>query len=312
MIEAALAIIPDNATLAGKAEEIEAIKPVSLSTALLIDSNDWSVNEGEPKDIFGNTHYSSYTSVIYNSNSMFGEHGYFAEYRVYGKYTTLTGTVSNYQIIEGGTLKIYADDVLLRTYNIDKKTDPINFSLDITGADYIKFEVDLLWRSGIILSDVCLSNLGASGVETSDTPAPPSGSISANGPVSLAKQTLIDSNDWSVNEGDATDIFGNTHYSSYTSVIYNSNSMFGEHGYLAEYRIYKQFTTLTGTISPYKTIEGATVRIVADDVVLQTFEVGKKTDPIPFSVDVTDVDYIRFEVDLLWSSGVIISDVELS
>ena len=312
VIEAALARIPDDTTLADKAEEIEAIKPVSLSTALLIDSNNWSVNEGEPKDIFGNTHYSSYTSLIYNSNSVFGENGYFAEYRVYGKYTTLTGTVSNYQVIESGTLKIYADDVLLRTYNIDKKTDPINFSLDITGADYIKFEVDLKWSSGIILSDVCLSNLGATGSETTDTPAPPSGTVSTDGPVSLAKQTLIDSEEWSVNEGDATDIFGNTHYSSYTSVIYNSNSVFGENGYLAEYRIYKQFTTLTGTISPYKFIEGATVRIVADDVVLQTFEVGKKTDPMPFYIDVTNVDYIRFEVDLKWSSGVIISDVELS
>ena len=131
-------------------------------------------------------------------------------------------------------------------------------------------------------------------------------------PVSLAKQTLIDSNDWSVNEGDATDIFGNTHYSSYTSVIYNSNSMWEEDGYLAEYRIYKRFTTLTGVISPYKFIEGATVRIIADDAVIQTFEIGKKTDPIQFSLDVTGVDYIRFEVDLRWSSGVIISDVELT
>jgi len=311
LVGTALSKFPGNAELSAKADAINLIKPVSLSSMTLIDSNDWSVNEGEPKDNFGNTHYSSYTSVIYNSNSMFGENGYYAEYRVYGKYSTLTGTVSNYQIIESGTLKIYADDVLLRTYTIDKKTDPINFSLDITGADYIKFEVDLLWRSGIILSDVCLSNLGATGEETYDTPAPPSGSVPTNGSVSLAKQTLVNSKNWSVNEGDPTDIFGNKHHSSYTSVIYNSNSMFGENGYLAEYRIYKQFTTLTGTISPYQKIEGATVRIIADDVVLQSFDVGKKTDPISFSLDVTDVDYIRFEVDLKWSSGVIISDVEL-
>lgn len=65
------------------------------------------------------------------------------------------------------------------------------------------------------------------------------------------------------------------------------------------------------SISLCKNIEGATVRIIADDVVWQSFDVGKKTDPISFSLNVTDVNYIRFEVDLKWSSGVIISDVEL-
>jgi len=144
-------------TLLPTTDVIESIMPVSLSTMALIDSSGWSVNEGDPMDNFGNTHYSSYTSVIYNSSSMFSANGYYAEYRVYSQYSTLTGTVSNYQEIESGTLRIYADDILLRTYTIGKKTDPINFSLDITGADYIKFEVDLSCRSGIILSDVELS-----------------------------------------------------------------------------------------------------------------------------------------------------------
>lgn len=167
-VRIALKKFPDNDKLSAKLEEIILLKPVSLSSAILVDSNAWSVNEGDPTDNFGNTHYSDYTSVIYNSNSWFGENGYYAEYRVYGKYTTLTGTVSNYQTIEGGTLKIYTDGVLLRSYNVDKKTDPINFALDISGTDYIKFEVDLLWSSGIILSDVYLSNLEMSEMENID------------------------------------------------------------------------------------------------------------------------------------------------
>ena len=309
LITSAQAVFLNNSELAAKSTEVEGLKPVSLAKQTLIDSEGWSVNEGDPTDIFGNAHYSSYTSLIYNGNSMFGDSGY-AEYRIYKQFTTLTGTISPYKLIEGATVRIIADDVVARTFEVGKKTDPIAFSIDVTGVDYIKFEVSLLWSSGVIISDVELSNFASDNSATPVTPKPPVGSNSTSGPTSLSKQTLIDSEGWSVNEGDPTDIFGNAHYSSYTSLIYNGNSMFGDSGY-AEYRIYKQFTTLTGTISPYKLIEGATVRIIADDVVARTFEVGKKTDPIAFSIDVTGVDYIKFEVSLLWSSGVIISDVEL-
>ena len=243
---------------------------------------------------------------------MFGENGYFAEYRVYGKYKTLTGTVSNYQMIEGATLKIFADDVLLRTFTVDKKTDPISFALDITGADYIKFEVDLKWRSGVILSDVFMSNMPTDESVSSDIPTPPAGSDPTGSPVTLAKQTLVDSNGWSLNEIEPVDVFGISHYSSCTGVFLNTNGMFGENGYFAEYRVYKRFKTFTGTISPYTNIEGATVRIFLDDVLVQTYEIDNKTDPIEFSFDVTDVDYIKIEADLLWSTGVIVSDLEVT
>lgn len=311
-VAAGLKNVPNDSRLSEKAAEIKTYKPTSMATAQLIDSNNWSVNEGEAIDNFGNTHYSSYTSVIVNYNSMFGENGYFAEYRVYGKYKTLTGTVSNYQMIEGATLKIFADDVLLRTFTVDKKTDPISFALDITGADYIKFEVDLKWRSGVILSDVFMSNMPTDESVSSDIPTPPAGSDPTGSPVTLAKQTLVDSNGWSLNEIEPVDVFGISHYSSCTGVFLNTNGMFGENGYFAEYRVYKRFKTFTGTISPYTNIEGATVRIFLDDVLVQTYEIDNKTDPIEFSFDVTDVDYIKIEADLLWSTGVIVSDLEVT
>jgi hypothetical protein len=90
---------------------------------------------------------------------MFGERNNYAEYRTYGKYTTLTGTISPYKNIEGATVKIYFDDSLKATYEVGKKTDPIEFEFDVRGIDYIRFEVELLWYSGVIFSDVFLSTI---------------------------------------------------------------------------------------------------------------------------------------------------------
>ena len=160
MLSHALSIIPTTSiSLQEMHERVQNIEPISISQTVCIDSKNWTVNDGTPIDIFGNTHYSDYYCVVYNSNSVFGDNDNYAEYRTYGKYTTLTGTISPYQYIEGATVKIYFDDSLKITYEIDKKTDPINFEFDVSCVDYIRFEVQLLWSSGIIFSDVYLCNI---------------------------------------------------------------------------------------------------------------------------------------------------------
>lgn len=158
LVNKALQVLPDNSILLAKKAEIEDKKPVPISTLRLIDSYDWSVNEYEPVDIFGNLHMSEYTCVLYNSNSMFGTTGAsnYAEYRSYGEYSILTGTISPYQYIEGAIFRIYLDDVMVEWYEIGKKTDPIHFEIDISNADYIRFDIGLSYRSGVILSDVLL------------------------------------------------------------------------------------------------------------------------------------------------------------
>ena len=129
-------------------------------------------------------------------------------------------------------------------------------------------------------------------------------------PKPISDLVEVDSKNWSVNEGKPIDHFNNEHYSAYTSTIVNSNEyLSSDNAHYVEYRSYKDYNKLTGIISPYNEIEGATVRILFDERLVQTYELGKKTDPIPFEFDISDVDYIRFEVDLLWRSGVIISDV---
>lgn len=160
LLSHALSIIPNTSIrLQEMYERVQNIEPISISQTVCIDSKNWTVNDGTPIDIFGNTHYSDYYCVVYNSNSIFGDNDNYAEYRTYGKYTTLTGTISPYQYIEGATVKIYFDDSLKITYEIGKKTDPINFEFDVSGVDYIRFEVQLLWSSGVIFSDVYLCTI---------------------------------------------------------------------------------------------------------------------------------------------------------
>lgn len=159
LIRHALSVIPTSLTLQEIFERVQNSEPIPISKTVCIDSNNWIVNDGTPIDIFGNSHYSDYYCVVYNSNSVFGEHNNYAEYRTYGKYTTLTGTISPYQHIERAIVKIYFDDSLKITYDMNKKTDPIDFEFDVTGVDYIRFEVELLWSSGVIFSDVFLSTI---------------------------------------------------------------------------------------------------------------------------------------------------------
>ncbi len=155
----ALNKLPDSVELQEKNEYIKNIGPISIAKTVCIDRKNWNVNEGTPIDIFGNSHYSDFSCIVYNDNSVFGNNDNYAEYRTYGKYTTLSGTISPYQYIEGATVKILFDGATKATYEIGKKTDPIDFEFDVSGVDYIRFEVQLLWSSGVIFSDVYLSNL---------------------------------------------------------------------------------------------------------------------------------------------------------
>ena len=159
LLSHALSVIPTSNNLQEMSERVQNNEPVAISKVVCIDSNNWKANDGTPIDIFGNTHYSDYYCVVFNSNAMFGERNNYAEYRTYGKYTTLTGTISPYKNIEGATVKIYFDDSLKATYEVGKKTDPIEFEFDVRGIDYIRFEVELLWYSGVIFSDVFLSTI---------------------------------------------------------------------------------------------------------------------------------------------------------
>ncbi len=137
----ALKVLEDNEALNNKLTEIEEKRPVSLSTLTPINGG-WTWNEGTPTDPFGNTYTNANNFRVFNARD-YTE--YYAEYRVYGEYQTLSGSLAPYADIpeDGwGRISVYADEKLVYTSpDVLRKTDTFDFSADISGADYVKIIV---------------------------------------------------------------------------------------------------------------------------------------------------------------------------
>ena len=156
-LNAALKEVPGNKKLAEKLEEVKSRQPVPITNLTAINSNNWRKwNNGSPKDPFGNDYSSSSNYVISYS---YGEEQYI-EYRLYGDYTTLTGTIAPYTEMEEdkyGFLQVYVDDVLVYTSkDVGRKTDAFSFEVNVSGAEYIKLVINSKYHGYIILSDVQL------------------------------------------------------------------------------------------------------------------------------------------------------------
>lgn len=156
-LNAALKEVPGNNKLTEKLEEVKSRQPVPITNLTAINSNNWQKwNNGSPKDPFGNDYSSSSNYVI--SYSYGGEQ--YIEYRLYGDYTTLTGTIAPYTEMEEdkyGFLQVYVDDVLVYTSkDVGRKTDAFSFEVNVSGAEYIKLVINSKYHGYIILSDVQL------------------------------------------------------------------------------------------------------------------------------------------------------------
>ena len=161
LLNEATGILPDSETLKAKLEEVNAGKPVSLSTLTPINGG-WDWDEGTAIDPFGNT----YTDVC--NFKIFTGHWsdpqtFSAEYRLYGNYKRITGMLAPHKdIAEDGTstVQIYADEELVYTSKeVRRKTDAFPFDVTITGAEYIKIVVvtDIkTYDGGLILMNVQL------------------------------------------------------------------------------------------------------------------------------------------------------------
>ncbi len=155
----ALKELPDNKTLSEKLEEVKAKQPISITTLNAINTDEWGRwNEGSPTDPFGND-YSKACNFVTVGSSWLGQTAY-SEYRLYKKYTTLTGTIATHTDTYKeriSRLQIYADDVLVYTSkDLGRKTDAINFSVSVAGAEYIKIVITTETSAYAILSDVQL------------------------------------------------------------------------------------------------------------------------------------------------------------
>lgn len=157
LLNEALEILPDNTQLTAKKAELETKKPTSLASQTLINNDGWNWNQGSPSDPFGNdySNASNYCIVI----NAWGAQVHYGEFRIYKKFSKLTGTLSPYTDMgenDAGYIQIYGDDNLLYTSpNITRKTDAFSINVDISNVDYLKIVVNGNYAK-IILSDLML------------------------------------------------------------------------------------------------------------------------------------------------------------
>lgn len=156
LLNTALKTLTGNQTLKDKAADIAASKPISLSTLTPINGG-WTWNTGSPKDPFGNDYSGATNFVILCDDGWSGTDVHYAEYRLYGEYSRITGTLAPYTSIGKDStwyLQIYADETLVYTSpEVGRKTDAFDFSVAIDGAEYIKIKISLNKEADAILSN---------------------------------------------------------------------------------------------------------------------------------------------------------------
>ncbi len=280
-------------------------------------------NTGSSRDPFGNDYSTKSNYITFDSRngmeweSSFHTYNAYAEYYIDGKFKTVSGVLApNNNAREGATayLQIYADDLLIFTSPyITRKTEPFDFNVDISGAKYLKLCITLendgsnYWfgehdfYSSLILSDVMLQ-LGDGNVSST--------SSSGTSLDSLGEFNKTAWPQW--NDGYPKDL-PNTDYSSACNYVIFEPSRDMEfkgadHTYYAsaEYRVNKEYSSLSGTIAPYTSANidsTAYVNIYADDTLVYTSPcIEGKSDAISFDVDISNASYVSIEV-VLYNDG---------
>lgn len=137
-----LEVLPDSKELSQKFTELNAIKPVPITTLTSLNPSKWKWNSGKAVDPFGNDYSGACNYVVFHNQST-DERS--IEYRVYGNYQMITGVLAPHAEIDKNgacTVLVYADDLLVYTSPaIGQKTDAFTFSADISDAEYIKILV---------------------------------------------------------------------------------------------------------------------------------------------------------------------------
>ena len=111
-------------------------------------------------DIDGNKYYRG--DVIAN-----GDKTGFAEFQIDDEYSTLKGRAyvpsdsAGKDFKQEACVKIYVNDELKKEITLDSKDSPIEFSADVSGAEFIKIEVSGgLYYKGDWIPGICVTDLG--------------------------------------------------------------------------------------------------------------------------------------------------------
>ena len=104
-------------------------------------------------------------ATVINTNTMWSDDEY-CEFYLGGQYTSLTFTVAPYEsfglymstISNVVTqLNVSVDDIIVKNIPVNYKSKAETITVDVTGAEYIKFDFDLYPRGDLIISNALLT-----------------------------------------------------------------------------------------------------------------------------------------------------------
>ena len=133
----------------------------SLATLSALNGG-FSWDSGFPRNVMGDSYTDIANYAIYHGNYCSSKYEMYSEYYLAGKYESFSVDIAPYSDFgSGGTscVKIYVDDVLVHTTNVQQKSAKVNTgSIDVSNANYLKIVVEKAQYGCVILSDALLVN----------------------------------------------------------------------------------------------------------------------------------------------------------
>lgn len=323
LLREALEHVPENEMLLLRKTQIDEYRTVHLAE---LDQKN-SINGGliwnketiaEPNDYENIENW----CILHAGNGLLGTHGteartYSCEYWIDRQYNQVSFDLIPYSDMEDSGwsyVQIYVDDVLRFTSDkITQKSERNHITVDISNAEYIRFEIYVKAHGCIMLTDAVLTN----------NPALESNCI--DGYTSLSSLDTFSDSKITWNSVYPADKFGNNYCDviNYT-FLHAQNSIGGAHAtvsreYSVEYHVDWQYSSISFDIAPADCIgDSGSVCVeiragVGENLeVKETFQIDKKTNKFNTGdIDISDAEYLKIYFDIGSNGCVILSDALL-
>lgn len=313
LLREALEHVPENELLISRMTEMESYKTVPLDTLSPINGG-FTWNDGTPADPFGSDYSSMRNYMIYHGKYHEDAYWVYAEYKIDQQYDVLRLNISPYEdygTTAGSFVQVYADNVLHYVSPvITQKSGITNREIDISGATYLKIRIRKGGYGCLLLSDVVLQSIP--GYESSYP----------FGIMSVANLDMLNGGLTSWHDDTPENIM-NDSYEHVTNYIVCDGKYCDEpYTLYGEYQLFSKYKSVSLDIAPYSDFGQnavSCVKVYAYDDATQDWTL-KYTSPgitqktARFNtgeIDMTNVNYMKIEVEKDEYGCVILSDVLL-
>ncbi len=312
LLKTALENVSDNEVLLSRKTEIDSYKTVPLDTLSPINGG-FTWNDGTPADPFGSDYSSVRNYAIYDGGYCHADFWGYAEYKIDQQYDVLSLNISHYEDFKtdaGSYVQVYADNVLRYVSPvITQKSGITNQEIDVSGAAYLKIRIRKDEYGCVMLSDVVLQSI----------PGYESGYPS--GVTSVKNVDLLNGEfSW---ESEAPKNIMNDNYENVANyTVCDGGYCHADFTLYEEYQLFGKYKSVSLDIAPYSDFGQnavSCVKVYAYDDATQDWTlkytspgITQKTARFNTSeIDMTNVNYMKIEVEKDEYGCVILSDVLL-